>query len=105
MDKAMTPVNVKRHIDTGAVTCLVCKSDNIEGGMVEINECSAYQRVRCLDCDASWDEGYKMDVVLNLEIPEDSMKEKETDDDLSKPLKAPNIAPYVPGERCSDSDE
>lgn len=51
----------------GGVRCPVCDSYRIEGdGSVEINDGSAAQPVRCLDCKAVWIDEYNLTGYIGL---------------------------------------
>lgn len=40
--------------------CPACGSDQVEGGSIEVNAGGAYQAVSCKDCQATWNEVYKL---------------------------------------------
>ena len=40
--------------------CPFCKSENIEGEAVEIDDGIAWQPIRCLDCNKNWSDLYKL---------------------------------------------
>lgn len=40
--------------------CPKCKSDQIEGGSIEIEGNTAFQNVQCLDCDFDWNDLYTL---------------------------------------------
>lgn len=46
--------------------CPVCQSNDIEGESFEVDAHSAWQRVRCLSCDAQWNDVYKLTGYDNL---------------------------------------
>lgn len=47
--------------------CPVCRSTEIEGGFVEIDNGTASQRVSCNDCDAVWTDTYTLTGYTELE--------------------------------------
>ena len=40
--------------------CMICGSEDISGGFIEINEAGAWQEVRCNDCGAVWNDTYTL---------------------------------------------
>ena len=40
--------------------CPFCKNENIDGDSVEIDGKNACQIVRCLNCDATWQDSYTL---------------------------------------------
>ena len=46
--------------------CPVCRSDQIEGGPVEIDAGEARQPITCLNCRAEYDDIYKLFGYINL---------------------------------------
>lgn len=48
------------YIKSGYTKCPKCKSENIEGGSVEIDCNGASQDVTCLDCNAEWTDIYTL---------------------------------------------
>lgn len=49
--------------------CLNCGSENIEGGHVDVDAGGATQDISCIDCNATWTDLYKLDYVVNIDIP------------------------------------
>jgi DNA-directed RNA polymerase subunit RPC12/RpoP len=51
------------------VHCPHCRSDDIEGGRVNMDAKSASQAVKCLACGATWDDVYTLSHYESLERP------------------------------------
>ena len=47
--------------------CPYCKSDQIEGGSIEIDGETAWQTVSCLNCDKKWNDIYRLANVEEVE--------------------------------------
>ena len=47
--------------------CPFCQSEQIEGGPVEIDGDTAWQKVSCLDCDKQWADIYRLADVEEVE--------------------------------------
>lgn len=67
-----------REYISSPVHCPNCQSQNIEGGSVEIDEGTATQDIRCLDCDSSWTDHYTISHISNLEGGEENKKNTES---------------------------
>lgn len=50
----LTPDQVRRHLDGDSRRCPYCRSDQIEGDAVEIEDGTARQGVHCRACDRGW---------------------------------------------------
>ncbi len=50
--------------------CLLCGSDEIEGGFVEIDGNSATQKVSCFNCGGSWVDVYELKGVADALAPD-----------------------------------
>ena len=61
----LTPEQEKAYIKDGWAHCPVCKSEQIEGGHIEVIGNEAYQEVRCLEpnCDHAWNDIYTLNSV------------------------------------------
>jgi hypothetical protein len=59
----------EEYLKTGGVICPFCKSQDIEGGAVEINEGTAQQDVACISCDGAWRDIYRLEAVETIEEP------------------------------------
>lgn len=61
--------SLEHYLKSGGVSCLFCGSGEIEGGFITIEQGSATQSIICLDCEAEWDDRYKLtDVVLTMSV-------------------------------------
>jgi transcription elongation factor Elf1 len=48
--------------------CIICDSDNIEGGSVDVDAGGATQEITCNNCGAYWHDLYVLDDVVNLHL-------------------------------------
>jgi hypothetical protein len=62
--------------DGGA--CPACGSDQIGGGPVTIEGAAAFQEVSCLECDATWEDVYRLTGYRSLD---DLTEDSEDDED------------------------
>lgn len=44
--------------------CPFCKSINIEGDSFDMDSCTAWQKVYCIDCNKEWKEIYTLSGVV-----------------------------------------
>jgi hypothetical protein len=67
--QVMTPERQREqaYIESESSRCLICFHQNIEGDAVIIEGGSAYQKMDCLDCGATWTDGYTLDRVIDPE--------------------------------------
>jgi hypothetical protein len=54
------PMTEAEYSGVGGNCCPFCRSENITGGSVEINNGGAYQTVGCDDCDKEWTDTYAL---------------------------------------------
>lgn len=59
----LTQEQKTEYMQTGAQHCPVCKSLDISGGFVEVAGMEAWQEVSCNECDARWQDVYKLAFV------------------------------------------
>lgn len=64
---AMTP---EQYVSEGGARCPNCRSQDLEGGSVDILDGAACQQVGCNDCDATWIDTYRLDKYEELDIPD-----------------------------------
>ncbi len=57
----------KDYISKGGVGCLFCGAHDMEGGFVQTDTGSAWQKVGCNECGAGWTDIYKLADVDNIE--------------------------------------
>ena len=50
----MKPISSEEYVKAKGGCCPACKSENIEGDEVVIDEGQALQTISCLDCEATW---------------------------------------------------
>lgn len=50
----------KKYVETGGQYCPYCNGKQIEGGSVDIQDAGAVQEVSCLECEATWEDFYKL---------------------------------------------
>lgn len=61
------PLTDEEYVATyGGGVCPLCRSDQIEGGSVDIDGTLALQKVCCLDCNANWVDIYHLNGYANL---------------------------------------
>lgn len=63
----MIQMTDEQYVKTGGTKCPVCESTDIVGGSVEVNAGSAWQKISCNDCDATWNDVYKLVGYAELE--------------------------------------
>lgn len=51
---------VQSYLDNLGNNCPVCGSPTLEGECLTLGTGSAYQKIKCLDCHASWFDNYKL---------------------------------------------
>jgi len=64
MVKKLTPEQKKAYIEGKSCHCPFCKSEDIEGGHMEVDGTGAWQEVECNSCGATWQDVYKLVDVL-----------------------------------------
>lgn len=55
-----TPLSDVQYRQAGGCQCPVCGSDNIEANGSDVQGETCYQDVSCNECDASWNDVYKL---------------------------------------------
>jgi len=60
--------SIDLYIKRGATRCLYCGSENINGEHFESDYGSAWQDVKCLDCDKEWTDLY---TLTGVDLQED----------------------------------
>jgi len=50
----------KAHIKQKGLSCPFCGSLSIQGGFIEIEEGKAFQGMKCTECEAHWQDVYKL---------------------------------------------
>ncbi len=65
----------RAYIDIGGICCLVCGSPDIEGRRgVTINEGSAAQAIKCLECNSEWTDVYTLTEIADTAVPNSALK-------------------------------
>jgi formate dehydrogenase maturation protein FdhE len=64
--KPMTNEEYTRHAETGQL-CPVCRSEQVTGSAIEIEEAGAVQSCECNDCGVSWVDVYVLTGYVSLE--------------------------------------
>ena len=59
-----------RYLQSEGVRCPVCNTDDIEGESVDVTGSGAFQAIRCLNCDARWQDIYRLEGFGELSLPE-----------------------------------
>lgn len=61
-------VREKEYIEAGGASCIICKSQNIEGvSFKSITEVSVGQDISCSDCGSTWTDIYYLSAVEGIE--------------------------------------
>ena len=50
----------QEYIERGGNNCPKCESDDIEGGIVQVDSNTAYQDVSCNECETEWRDFYTL---------------------------------------------
>ena len=66
---ALTPTQVAAYLESGGNACPLCFSKNIEGGYLETDANIAWCNCTCNDCDAVFEDQYKLANVTLKEPP------------------------------------
>lgn len=61
------PLTDEQYVSKGGGGCPSCNSTQIEGGSIEVEGSTASQGVRCLDCNANWNDVYALAGYAELE--------------------------------------
>jgi len=61
---------VKPYIERGGVACPFCESNNIEGRQFDVQAGTAWQPMRCTDCNGEWNDVYRLDAISEIRQPE-----------------------------------
>ncbi len=66
-DTGLPDPMVQEYLKAGGTRCPKCKSDDVDGGFVDVDSGGAWQHIVCNNCGAEWNDIYKLvDVeVLN----------------------------------------
>ena len=56
----LTAKQKKDYIKSGYSKCPKCKSDDIDGGMVEVDAGTCWQPVSCNECHLEWSDIYTL---------------------------------------------
>lgn len=62
-----------RYLERNGLRCpnLACDSDQLSGGSWEADDNYVTRRMACTKCGASWSDGYILNFVADLELPEE----------------------------------
>lgn len=63
----MSNMTDKQYVLHGGGKCPVCRSTNITGGEVNVDAGTASQEISCGECDATWNDVYKLVGYAELE--------------------------------------
>jgi len=66
----MKPVSSKQYAARGGCSCPACGSQDVEGFSIEVDHGGAYQECHCHDCDARWNDQYRLKGYSALRVPE-----------------------------------
>lgn len=104
-------MNEKVYAAMGGCSCVNkdCRSDNIEGGEINIDAGACAQKVHCNDCGAAWEDTYSLTGYTGLDTSEmianDALDEDEQNTDT---VAGHEISWYVDdymGERVTELDD
>mgnify|MGYP001161685594 CR=1 FL=1 len=56
----------KKYVESKGVRCPYCKSEDIEGGFIEVNAGVAQQNIRCNNCGEEWTDTYTLNGIENF---------------------------------------
>ena len=71
-------LNKKAHIKGKGLSCPFCGTSSIQGSFIEIETGKTFQRMRCTECEAEWQDVYELidinpypvEEVTNKRIPD-----------------------------------
>ena len=63
---------VTPYIQRGGVACPFCESNNIEGRQFDVQAGTAWQPMKCTDCNRQWNDVYRLDGVSEIHLSGDS---------------------------------
>ena len=63
--KRLTRRQAAAYVKDGWAHCPYCKSENIEGGSVDIEGNEAFQEVTCNDCESVWQDVFTLTDALD----------------------------------------
>jgi hypothetical protein len=63
------PLSPEGYAEQGSGLCPVCRGWNIGGSTITIDQQFAIQKVGCNDCEASWEDWYKLQGYTELDVP------------------------------------
>jgi transposase-like protein len=79
--KTKEPLTDEQYVKKGGNCCPFCRSTNIEGEGVDVNEGGASQECTCQDCNASWYDHYDLKGYQVINEPEDDVDEDDEEDE------------------------
>ena len=56
----MNPLTDKEYVERGGCFCPFCRSSDISGDSVEVDDAGARQEVICNSCERSWTDYYEL---------------------------------------------
>lgn len=66
----MTKLTREEYVKEGGAKCPACGSNQLEGSFNFIGGGSMYQRIVCVECQAQWEDEYKLIGYVGLEEDE-----------------------------------
>ena len=72
----LTAAAAAEYVDRGYSRCPFCKSEEIEGGSLEVDGNHAWQEVICSACDAAWRDIYRLVGVYDEDADREFHPEK-----------------------------
>jgi len=58
--KDIKPMSQKEYRETNDCVCPFCRCDDLEVGVIKIDEVGVYQLISCKFCNAIWEDNYKL---------------------------------------------
>ena len=72
MNEALTQTIANDYIEKGGGFCPFCGSYNLDCYSLDVEGGRVYQRIRCIDCQRSWVDGYTLNSIQDWDDPEAS---------------------------------
>lgn len=65
--RSQTQLTVEQYVSKRGAKCPVCRSPELDGGSVEIDAGTAWQKVGCNSCNAEWTDQYQLTGYTDLQ--------------------------------------
>ena len=57
------------YIKGKGLSCLFCGTESVQGGFIQVDAGKAFQEMGCLECEASWQDVYRLVDIIPEETP------------------------------------